>query len=112
MREAGAAALSIDLSLGVDHDVVGELVEGGTRLWLGAVPSLGPGIPPAPRDIAEPVRRLWRDLGFDPERLPATVAITPACGLAGASPGWAHSAYRLARQAARALTEAPEGTRR
>jgi hypothetical protein len=26
--------------------------------------------------------------------------------------GWAHSAYRLARQAARVLAEAPEGTRR
>jgi len=112
MREAGAAALSVDLSLRVDRDLAGELVEGGAVLWLGAVPSLGPGVPPTPRDIAEPVRRLWRELGFDPERLPGSVAITPTCGLAGASPGWAHSAYRVARQAARALAEAPEGTRR
>jgi methionine synthase II (cobalamin-independent) len=112
MHEAGAAALSLDVTLGVDRDLAGELVEAGAVLWLGAVPSLGPGAPPTPRDIAEPVRRLWRELGFDPERLPASVAITPICGLAGASPGWAHSAYRLARQVARALAEASEGTRR
>jgi hypothetical protein len=37
------------------------------------------------------------------------VAITPSCGLAGASPGWVHAAYRLSRQAARMVTEAPEG---
>jgi methionine synthase II (cobalamin-independent) len=112
MHEAGATALSVDLSLGVNRDVMGELVAAGAVLWLGAVPSLGPGVPPTARDIADPVRRLWRELGFDPERLPTSVAITPTCGLAGASPGWAHSAYRLARQAARALVEAPEGTRR
>lgn len=111
-RQAGAAAVGIDLTLGVDHEALGLAVEAGTALWLGVVPSLGPGIPPAPRDIAEPVRRVWRELGFDPERLPSTVSITPTCGLAGASPGWAHTAYRVARQAAHVLNEAPEGTGR
>ncbi|HWA67619.1 MAG TPA: methionine synthase [Mycobacteriales bacterium] len=112
LREAGAAAVSFDASRGpVDRDAVGELVDGGAVVWLGVVPALGPGVPPTPRDVADPVRRLWRELAFDPDRLPSAVALTPACGLAGASPGWAYSAYRLIRQAARALTEAPEGVR-
>jgi len=110
-RDAGAAAVSIDaLTRKPDHDALGELVEAGLALWLGVVPSLGPGVAPSPREVADRARRLWRDLGFDPEQLPDVVAVTPTCGLAGASPGWAHSAYRLLRQAARTLAEAPEGT--
>ncbi|HVV76257.1 MAG TPA: methionine synthase [Mycobacteriales bacterium] len=109
-RSAGAAAVGLDLTLGdVDHDGLGEVIDGGGIVWLGVVPSLGPGIPPTPRDVAEPVRRLWRELGFAPEALPSSVAVTPACGLAGASPGWANTAYRVLGQVARALSEAPEG---
>jgi hypothetical protein len=111
-RAAGASAVSFDATRGsIDHDAIGELVEGGAVVWLGVAPTLGPGVPPAPRDVAEPVRRLWRELGFDPDLLPTAISLTPACGLAGASPGWAHSAYRLIRQAMRALNEAPEGVR-
>jgi hypothetical protein len=36
------------------------------------------------------------------------VTLTPSCGLANASLGWARTAMRLVRQAARVLTEAPE----
>jgi hypothetical protein len=110
-RDAGAAGVSIDaLTMRPDYDAVGELVEAGLAIWLGVVPSLGPGVAPIPRAVADPVRRLWHELGFSPDLLPDSVAITPTCGLAGASPGWAHSAYRVLRQAARVLAEAPEGT--
>jgi hypothetical protein len=109
-RSAGASAVGVDLTLGqVDHDQVGELIDSGGVVWLGVVPALGPGVPPTPRAVADPVRRLWRELGFAPELLTASLALTPACGLAGASPGWVRSAYRLIRQAANALAEAPEG---
>lgn len=111
LRDAGAAAVSVDaITMPVDHDALGELVEAGVALWLGVVSASGPGRAPTPREVADPVRRLWRDLGFAAEQLPETVAMTPTCGLAGASIGWAHSAYRVLRQAARALAEAPEGT--
>jgi methionine synthase II (cobalamin-independent) len=110
-RDAGAAAVSVDvLTLPADRDGLGESVEAGVGLWLGVVPSIGPGVAPTPRSVADPVRRLWHELGFAADQLPDTVTITPTCGLAGASPGWVHSAYRVLRQAARALTEAPEGT--
>ncbi|HWB65267.1 MAG TPA: methionine synthase [Mycobacteriales bacterium] len=113
LQAAGATAVGIDLLSGrPDYDALGELVEAEVALWLGAVPGLGPGSAPAPREVAEPVRRLWRELGFAAERLPDVVALTPSCGLAGASEGWAHSAYRILRQAMAALTEAPEGVSR
>jgi methionine synthase II (cobalamin-independent) len=109
--DAGAAAVSIDaLTMRPDHDALGELVEAGVAVWLGVLGSIGPGVAPTPRAIADPVRQVWHDLGFAPELLPETVTITPTCGLSGASPGWAHSAYRVLRQAARVLAEAPEGT--
>ena len=109
LADAGAAAISVDLAAArLDHDVVGELVERGLKLWLGVVPALGPGVPPPVREIVDPVRRLWHEVGFAPERLTATVVLTPACGLAGASDGWARTALRLVRQAAAVLDDAPE----
>lgn len=111
LRDAGAAAVSVDVSsMTPDRDALGELVEAGVAVWLGVVPATGPGVAPTPRSVADPVRRLWHELGFDAGLLPDSVALTPACGLANASTGWVHSAYRVLRQAARALTEAPEGT--
>jgi hypothetical protein len=111
LAATGAAAISFDPRATIpDHDAMGDLVEAGVALWLGAVPSLGPGVAPTPREVADPVRRLWSELGFAADLLPDSVAITAACGLAGASPGWARTAYRVLRQAARALAEAPEGT--
>ena len=114
IQQAGATAVSFDLAATsgrLDLDSVGEAVERGLALWLGVVPAIGPGVPPAVRDVLAPVRALWSRLGFDADRLPQTVTLTPACGLAGASAGWARSAMRLVVQAARALSEAPETIR-
>ena len=40
----------------------------------------------------------------------AHITVTPACGLAGASLGWATTAMRLVRQAAKVLSEEPQHT--
>lgn len=112
LHDAGVEAVSFDLAVAtVDLDDLGERIERGLLLWLGIVPSTGPGVPPRVPDVVEPVRELWRRLGFPAERLPATVTVTPACGLAGASSGWAAAALRLVQQSARVLAEAPEGVR-
>jgi hypothetical protein len=103
---AGAAGVSFDLSTGVDLDELGALVERDVALWLGVVPGLGPGVPPTVRQVLEPVRQMWRRLTFAPERLPGSVVLTPACGQANASEGWARTALRLVAQSARALGEA------
>ncbi len=112
LREAGASGVSVDVTGGrrLPENPVGELVEAGVALWLGVVPSIGPGVAPTARDVADPVREWWRQVGFTADLLPGSVSLTPACGLAGASIGWAHTAYRLLQQATRRLVEAPDGT--
>lgn len=112
-RAAGATAVNVDVAQldPTDDEAIGQAVEGSTCLLLGLLPSLGPGVPPVVRDVVAPARGLWRRLGFSPERLAEVVVVTPACGLAGASEGWARTALRLARQAGRVLLEAPEEPR-
>jgi len=103
-----ATAVSVDLAVArLDYDELGEEIERGLQLWAGLVPALGPGVPPTPREIVEPVRRMWHQLGFAPELMAERITVTPACGLAGASLGWATTAMRLVRQAAKVLTEEP-----
>jgi methionine synthase II (cobalamin-independent) len=112
LHASGAAAVSVDLAAArVDRDVLGAAIEAGLHLWAGVVPSTGPGAAPSPRQVVEPVRRLFRDLALGPETLIEQVVLTPACGLAGASQGWATTALRLVRQAAKVLDDAPEVTR-
>ena len=103
-----ATAVSVDLAVAsLDYDELGEELERGLQLWAGVVPALGPGVPPTPREVVEPVRRMWHQLGFAPELMDAHITVTPACGLAGASIGWATTAMRLVRQAAKVLSEEP-----
>ncbi|HEU5155624.1 MAG TPA: methionine synthase [Streptosporangiaceae bacterium] len=113
LRRAGAAAVSADMSLlsARADDAVGEIVEAGVGLFLGVVPAAGaggtapgPGLPGV-KETAEPVRELWRRLGFAAERLSEQVVLTPACGLAGASPGYVRAALSRCRDAARMLYE-------
>ncbi|MEN3360229.1 MAG: hypothetical protein V7637_4211, partial [Mycobacteriales bacterium] len=98
-RAAGARALSVDAALlgEADDEALGTAVEAGVALWLGVVPTVGNPAGAPMSDLAgsvRPVQRLWQRLGFDPVRLPEGVVVTPACGLAGASPGYARAALR------------------
>jgi methionine synthase II (cobalamin-independent) len=101
-RAAGAHAVSFDLGLVQDLDAVGTAVEAGTHLLAGVVPGTDTALP-APKATASRVSAWWRELGFPAEQLPAAVTLTPSCGLAGASPGYARSAMTHVREAARYL---------
>lgn len=127
LRAAGADAVSIDVALLSERadDEVGETIDAGVGLFLGVVPATDP--PPPPRrangaaragrpgrgerpgpglkETAAPARELWRRLGFPPERLAEQVVLTPACGMAGASPGYVRTALSRCREAARMLYE-------
>ena len=46
-------------------------------------------------------------LGFPRAVLPERVGITPACGLAGATPEWARTAIELTQKAADAIADDP-----
>ncbi|MFF2850332.1 methionine synthase [Streptomyces sp. NPDC058001] len=109
LRRAGAAAVSFDFSLLTerDDDAIGEAVESGTKLFAGVVPGTdGPLSDPA--GSVSGVRTLWRRLGLRPGLLGDTVVLTPACGLAGASPEYARRALAHCVRAARSLADNPE----
>jgi len=127
IREAGAGALSFDLSQlrRGEEDGVAEAAEAGLGLLIGAVPSVpeadtgtkpaqGPGGPgdgsAAARQTAERVIRLYHRLGLPLATGPEQVVITPACGLAGASPAYARAALTQCREAASMLAELIEET--
>jgi Cobalamin-independent synthase, Catalytic domain len=108
---SGFRALSLDATLltRAEDDPVAEAVEAGTALLLGLVPTSGP-LPDGPdagREIAATARALWNRTGLESDRL-GSVAVTPTCGLAGASPDYARAALQLARAAARTLVTDPE----
>jgi methionine synthase II (cobalamin-independent) len=101
-RAAGAAGLSFDLGLVQDLDAVGTAIEAGTHLFPGVVSGTDTALPAA-RTTASRVQAWWRELGFAAEQLPGAVTLTPACGLAGATPGYARAAMAHVREAAKYL---------
>jgi hypothetical protein len=105
LRSAGGNAVAIDLGLlGTrDLDSIGELVESGTSLWLGVLP--GTDAPIDRHRAAERIDALWRQLGFSRDLLAGAVVPTPACGLAGASVGYARQAMAALRDVGRSLLE-------
>jgi hypothetical protein len=106
LRDAGAAAVSLDLGLLKDLDPLGEAIEAGIGLFAGAVPSLPVAGGEADGKVAaERVRKLWGRLGFPEARLGRQVVVTPACGLAGATPAYARAALTACREAGRRLAE-------
>ena len=131
IRAAGAHAISFDLSQlrrGAE-DGVAEAAEAGLGLLTGVVPSVpaldAPGLPgPAgptgtvapgdgsaeARQSAERVIRLWHRLGLPLDTCPEQAVITPACGLAGASPAQARAALTRCREAGSMLAELIEET--
>jgi methionine synthase II (cobalamin-independent) len=109
---AGAAAVSFDLALlpARETDRIAELAEDGLGILVGALSAgnaqrllTDPRL--SPRQTAEHVVTLWKRTGLAPGQLTQQVVITPACGLAGVSPGSARAALRHCREAARIMPE-------
>ncbi len=109
LHEAGAGAVSVDATVLTrrDDDAIGVAVEGGSGLLLGVVPAVDARLSDLSA-MLEPVRVLWRRLGFGHDRLPTTVVVTPTCGLAGAGPAHARQALAACTEIARRLGEQPE----
>ncbi|WP_333767170.1 methionine synthase [Streptomyces sp. IBSBF 2435] len=109
LRRAGVAGISFDADLLTerDWDEFGETAEAGTALFAGVVP--GKDAPLSdPAGSVSGVRALWRRLGLAPGALGSSVAVTPSCGLAGASPAYARAALVHCAKAARSLVDNPE----
>ncbi|WP_436699336.1 methionine synthase [Nocardioides sp. BYT-33-1] len=104
LRGAGARGVMLDLDLldAEGHDAAAEALEAGDTVVLGVVPTSGR--PPADKVLVERVLR-WLDLlGLDPEKVGGGLAISPSCGLAGASPTDARRALELARAVATSVS--------
>jgi hypothetical protein len=116
LRRAGASGVSFDFGLLTERewDAIGEAVEAGTRLLAGVVPGTDAGPGGGSAGLSDPagsvsgVRSLWRALGLAPGILGESVVVTPACGLAGASPAYARAALAHCARAARTLVDDPE----
>ncbi|MEV7014099.1 methionine synthase [Streptosporangium sp. NPDC051022] len=108
LRGAGFKGVSLDASLlrRRDEDAIGESIEAGTALFLGVVPGLDAPLPDV-GVVARPAVELWRRLGFPASTLASQVVLTPACGLAGASPAYTRAALARCGAAARVLREDP-----
>jgi hypothetical protein len=102
VRAAGVHAASFDLGLVQDLDAVGTAIEAGLHLFPGVVPGTDTTLP-APKATASRVQAWWRELGFPEEQLSGGVTLTPSCGLAGATPGYARTAMSHVREAAKFL---------
>jgi methionine synthase II (cobalamin-independent) len=102
LRGAGARAVSVDLAAleAAGYDDLGNALDAGDRVLLGVVPSTDPVRVPSEKQVVERVLRLLDMLGFDPEEVAGQLVLTPACGLAGASPSYAREALALVRASA------------
>lgn len=102
---AGADGVSVDLGVldVASYDVLAELLEAGRPVLLGVVPGTDPEPWPGEASTTDHVLRLLDMLGLEPSTVPSLV-VTPACGLAGASPAWSREALRLVRTVATNLT--------
>ncbi|NJP33794.1 methionine synthase [Micromonospora thermarum] len=107
IRTAGAVGVALDLGLVTDLDPLGEAVDAGLGLLAGAAPTGPPsgGRAPTSAQVADRVRQLWDRLGFPRRRLAEQVVVTPACGLANASPQYARAVLTACRDAGRRLAE-------
>lgn len=106
VRKAGARGLSVDLAVlgAAEHDPLAEALEAGDTVALGVVPATDPGTAPSDAQVTESVLR-WLDmLGLDPEEVGPRLVLTPACGLAGASPAYTRAALALVRTSAAHVT--------
>ncbi len=126
IQAAGAGGVAFDPGLlrHGDEDGLAAAAEAGMGLLTGAVAAAPGQAPPgadagpgrrepsgrtgAARSAAEQVTGLWRRLGLRPAA--EQVVITPACGLAGVSPGQAVRVLGRCRQAAAMLPEMMEET--
>ena len=111
IQRAGADGLAFDLSQlrRGEEDGVAEAAEAGLGLLTGAIPALA-NEPGGARETAERVLRLWQRIGLPLATAADQAVITPACGLAGASPAQARAALTRCREAAALLPELIEET--
>lgn len=110
LQRSALAAIAVDTATlrAADLDGVGEFIESGRTVLLGVVPGTAPTQRWVPEHAAAAAAAVTDRLGFARTILRERIGITPACGLAGATEGWARAAVGLAQKAADGLAADPE----
>jgi methionine synthase II (cobalamin-independent) len=105
-----AAGIDMSVLQSVELDGLGEFVDSGRTLMLGVLPSTAPELTPSTKQLALKAAALTDRLGFARALLAQRFGVTPACGLAGATPEWARTAVELAQKVADAFVNDPDVT--
>jgi len=110
LQRSGIHAVSVDVSTltAADLDGLGDFIDSGRIVLLGLVPTTPPASRPSAEEVAKAAVALTDRLGFARSVLRERIGITPACGLAAATPQWARIAVELAQKAADAFGEDPD----
>ncbi|ORJ57056.1 methionine synthase [Mycobacterium simiae] len=110
LGRSGIGAMSVDAATltAADLDGIAGFVEPGRTVLLGVVAGTAPQRPPSVEQVATALVAVTDRLGFARSALRDRIGVTPACGLASATPQWARTAIELARQAAEAFAEDPD----
>jgi methionine synthase II (cobalamin-independent) len=110
LQRSAISAVSVDASTlrAPDLDGIAAFVDSGRAVMLGVVDAGAPGRRPAVEEVAAAVVAVTDRLGFDRSALRDRIGVTPACGLAEATPQWARTAIGLARAAAELFAEDPD----
>lgn len=103
-------AISVDAATlkTADLDGIAAFVESGRAVMLGVVAARPPDKRPSAEEVAAAVVAVTDRLGFGRSALRERIGVTPACGLAAATPQWARTAIELARKAAEAFAHEPD----
>jgi methionine synthase II (cobalamin-independent) len=110
LQRSTIGAVSVDVSTlkPADLDGIGEFVEAGRVVMLGVVPSTAPATRPDVEEVAKAAAQVTDRLGFPRSVLAERIGVTPTCGLAGATVGWAQTAIGLVHKVADAFAEDPD----
>lgn len=100
----GAVSFDVSLLSATAYDDLGAWVDCDRGVWLGVVPTTEPDMAPTETEVTQAVLGWWARVGYsEVETLPSTT-VTPACGLAVATPSWARRALGLCSAVARNLS--------
>lgn len=110
LQRSAFSAVSVDPGAlsAADLDGIAAFVESDRAVVLGVVPASAPARRLSAEEVAGGVVAVTDRLGFARSALRERIGVTPACGLAGATPAWARTAIELARKAAQMFAEDPD----
>jgi methionine synthase II (cobalamin-independent) len=110
LQRSAINAISVDAGTlrAPDLDGIAAFVESGRTVLLGVVAAGVPERWPSLEEVTAAVVAVTDRLGYDRSALRDRIGVTPACGLAEATPQWARAAIGLARRAAELFAEDPD----